>query len=465
LKDVKQNNDQDYYTFSIPELTLNDFNIIDFLEEKKINSSYMTINNPVFEIKSIQTERNNNFNPYKIKLYSSIKESIEKIGIDQISVNNGSFNLNSSNPFHLNNVTLIGKSFLVDKNSDNSDKLFLCKNLTVELNKLNGKTKGGFYNYEIEKLSVNEQGRFSLSGMALLPAYSEAEFNRRKVYQDDCITINRADCFGEGLDLRRLFEKNEIAIGKTNFTFDKVEIYRNNHYPSPPNLRIEMPQKELREMKQKFIADSILIHCNRFNYRELEPQANIETRLFFTDINSTISHATNISQQLSVDPYAHLKLGGKLMGKGEMNLKLDLNVRSLSNNFRVEAECEPMSLQLMNPVTEASMKLSIKEGNNQKLSTYYEANEDSASGTMKFSYNDLKISLMNEKDGLMNEDKFISFLANTFAVKRDNPRQGKIITPVIVKARRNPQRSFINYCWVSIFSGLKNTFGLKEKEE
>lgn len=111
------------------------------------------------------------------------------------------------------------------------------------------------------------------------------------------------------------------------------------------------------------------------------------------------------------------------------------------------------------------MKLSIREGFNKNLTTYFEANEDSSFGTMKFSYSDLKISVLNDKDGSINEDKFISFLANTFAVKSDNPRPGKMLTPVNVKAKNNKQRSFINYCWSSVFSGIKNTFGLKEKEE
>jgi hypothetical protein len=148
-----------------------------------------------------------------------------------------------------------------------------------------------------------------------------------------------------------------------------------------------------------------------------------------------------------------------------VNIKLDLNIRSEANKLRVEAECGPMALQIMNPVTEASMKLSIKEGVNNKLNAYFEANEDSSTGFMKFSYSDLKISVLSDKNGFVNEDKFISFIANTFAVKSDNPRQGKELTPVNIKARRGKQRSFTNYCWISVFSGIKNTFGIKEKEE
>ena len=102
-------------------------------------------------------------------------------------------------------------------------------------------------------------------------------------------------------------------------------------------------------MKQKFNTDSIFIHCNRFDYRELEIQATTETKLFFTDVNSTLSHLTNMNQYLIKDPSAHLQLSGKLMGKGEISAKIDMNIKSEKNEFRVEAGCNQMALQLMNP--------------------------------------------------------------------------------------------------------------------
>jgi endonuclease V-like protein UPF0215 family len=465
LKDEALNAEHERYTILLPEVTFSGFNILKYLEEKKIVSKLIAIENPTIEIKNKKSEKKNSFNPYKLNLYAQFKNFAELIDIDQLTINKANFYLDNSKPIHFSQVNLIGKSFRVDKNSDLAGKLLSFNNIFIELNNLNGKTKDGFYNYGIEKITLNESGRFSLTGMSLIPVYSESEFNRKKIYQADYITINKADCLGQGFNIKRLIEKNEIAVGKTNLALDKVEIFRNNHFPPLPNLKIEMPQKELRKLKPKFIADSIFIHCNRFNYRELEPQATSETKLFFTDLNFALSNVTNIEQHLSIDPFTHLNIKGKIMGKGEMNAKLDLNIKSEVNEYRLEAEVGPMALQLMNPVTEPSMKLSIKEGANNKLTTYFEANEDSAVGTMKFSYSDLKISVLSDRDGMVNEDKFISFLANTFAVKSDNPRPGKTITPVSVKARHSDQRSFINYCWSSVFSGLKNTFGMKEKEE
>ena len=465
LENIQQNNQREYYTLDFPDLTLTDFNLLKFIEDKTIVASDLILNNPEFEINDKRIEKRTTFSPYHIGLYPTIKDYIKKIDVSQVDINDGTLNLEYYKPVHLNHLNLIGTNFLIDKNSDQQERLFSCENLICEMKNMKGKTKDGFYNYGIENIRINNKGDFTVTGMSLNPAYPEAEFNRRKVYQDDYITINHVDLTGNGFDIKRYVDNEEISVKKSNFLFDQVEIYRNNHYPLPKDFRIEMPQKSLRDMSQKFIADSISVSCNRLKYRELEPQASQETKLFFTDIQSTISHLTNIKENLSSDQFAYLTVNGKLMGIGDINAKIDMNLRSLGNEFTMEAECGMMPLRYLNPITEAGMKLSIKEGINNKLSVYFEANEDSSVGHMKFSYNDLKISVLSDKDGLVKEDKFISFLANTLAVKSDNPRPGRILIPSSVYAKRESDKSFVNYCWRSVFSGIKNTLGMKEKEE
>ena len=466
FKETTGTSGHDIYSFFSPNMTMNGFDLINVIDKRQIVAALLLVTNPTFELKSSAKKNvDKRFNPYKIKLYPSINSIIDKIDIRLVSINNAKVDLNSSKPIHLSQMNLTGKSFLVDKSSDSEDRFLLCKNISAELNNFNGKTKAGFYNYRFDKITINDQGRFSLTGISLTPCFSENEFYRRKGYQADYITIKKADCLGQGLNLKQFFEKNEIIIGETNLTFDEIEIYRNNQIPAKPGLIIEMPQKELRDIKQKFRADSILIHGNRFSYRELSPKSTSETNVFFTDLNSTIAHVSNIDQALATDPEAHINVNTKLMGKGKMTMKLDLNIQSERNKFKVETECGPMPLQLMNPVTEAGMNLSIKEGFNNKLTTYFEADEDTATGYMKFSYSDLKISVLNEKKGTKNEDKLISFIANTFAVKSDNPRPGKELIPVKIKAHREKNRSFISYCWNTIYTGMKNSLGMKEKEE
>jgi hypothetical protein len=452
------------FSFLLPTLLLSDFDLMRFVEKKEIVLSKLLVTSPYVEIEEKKQKENSKFDPFKLQLFNNIKGFISKIEVGKFGISDASIMLIGNKTKRFDRLTLSGNSFMVDKNSEKLNRFLSCESVRFETSDLKGKTKDGFYNYSVSQLGVTSNGEFEATGISLIPAYSEAEFNRRKVYQDDYINIYNANCHGKGFDLKRLFEKDQVAISNASIVFDKVEIYRNNHFPIPPGLKLEMPQKELRDLKAKFIADSISISCGRFNYRELEPQATSETRLFFTDLNASITHLTNIEEILRKDPYAHLNIDTKLMGEGKMRAKINLNTLSPDNKFDLVAECGPMPMNLLNSVTEPSLKLSIKEGKNDKMTMYFEANEDSAKGQMSFAYSNLKITLLSEKDGTIKEEKFISFLLNSLAVKGDNPRPGKILVPVQTFSFRDKQRSFINYCWKSAFSGIKNTFGLKEDE-
>jgi len=366
---------QSNFNISIPSLSFSGFDLDKFIEKKEIIATKLTVSNPLVEITKSTQEKSTKFDPYRLNLYNEIKDFISKIEIDNFDISAASVKINSDKPQRFDRLNFIGSSFLIDKNSDNKQNLLSCEKLRFETTNIKGKTKGGFYNYAIESLSLNNKGEFSLQGISLMPAYPEAEFNRRKVYQDDCITVNRANCTGSGFDFKRLMDKEEVAFSKAAVAIDKVEIYRNNHFPLPADFRIEMPQKGLRELKQKFNADTISLSCGRFNYRELEPQATAETKLFFSDINASITHLTNISSNLQKDPNLHLLINAKLMGAGEMKAKLNLNIPSPNNQFDLVAECGPLPLSLLNSITEPSLHLLIKDGQNDKLSLFFEADD------------------------------------------------------------------------------------------
>jgi hypothetical protein len=465
LNEVKKQENKEYYSLSFPGMQLTKFDLRQFLTKKEIIASTLTLRNPFLEITDNRNEKRNSISPYKLNLHAEVKDFIEKIDINQIIVNNGKLTLNNNKPFKIEQLYMAGNSFKVDKMSDQRERFLSCNEVSLEIRNYGGKTKDGFYNFNFDKIRLNNNGDFSASGIKLTPAYSAQEFNQRKIFQDDYITILHADCNGNGLDIKRMIEKEELTIRKANFAFDKVVIYRNNHYPLPPNFRMNMPQDDLRNLKQKLTADTLLVACNHFAYTELEPHANSETKIFFTNLRSTLTNVSNIDNHIIKKPNANLHITAKLMGEGDLSLKIDMDLLSPENKYKATAECGPMPMFLLNSITEPSMNLLVKEGNNNHLTTYFEANEDSSWGQLRFSYSGLKISVLSEKEGVKKEDRFTSFLVNTLALRSDNPRGGRPIEPVQVEVKRDKEQSFINYLWISAFSGIKNTFGIKEKEE
>jgi hypothetical protein len=67
------------------------------------------------------------------------------------------------------------------------------------------------------------------------------------------------------------------------------------------------------------------------------------------------------------------------------------------------------------------------------------------------------------KDGNTKEAKFASFLANSLMLRDKNPR-GKELLPDEINFQRDQKRSVLNYWWKSIFSGIRNTLGIKENK-
>lgn len=465
IKDSKLAGKTDIFNVEVPELTLSDFDFFKFIEEKKLIASALLINNPTVELLINKKEKTEKFSPYKMGLYPNMKETFEVLQIKQLTVNNSNIEIKGDNAQKLNHVNLKADGLLLDKNTDSSKKMFGCDNIYLEINNIGNKTKDGFYNYNIGKATINSNGDFSLTGVSLTPAYPEKEFNQKKKYQEDCYKINNIDCQGSGLNIDTFLETNEVMASNINIQFDKVEIYRNNTYPIRENFTMDLPQKQLRELSQKFDIRKANVSCNNLLYREITPESLQETQVFFTNIQSEITNITNIKSNYTKNPITHLDIKGKLMGIGEMKVAMDLNMASLKNEFTVNAECGYLPFSELSSITEPGLMLSIKEGYNKKLEVNFEANEDSSSGEIKFAYNDLKITVLSNKEGKIKEEKFISFLANTLAVKADNPSGKKEIVPQKFVVMHDPKRSFINYCWNSILSGIKETFGIKEKTE
>lgn len=462
----KSDGKKDLYNIDLPEIMLTDFDLNDFIYDKKVKSSLLVLNNPMVEITEAKGKvSNEKFTPYKLDLYPKLKDVVEITDIKQIKLNNLSVNIKGDKPLTLKNMNIQTTGFIIDKNSDNSGKLLSSESFTFEISDVKERTKDGFYYYAFEKMNLNSKGNITFKGLSLTPAYPVKEFNKRKVYQDDYVTIDNADCSIRGVDIKRFFETEEIKLSYANINIGTIDIYRNNTYPLPPNFIMDLPQKDLREMKQKFITDSIDITCEKLIYKELTPPATTDLAVYFTDLQAKISNLNNTKKVYSVKPNSDIFIKGKLMGSADMYVDMDMDIASTDNRFKMFAECDYIPLSKLNYVIEPGLLISVKEGYNENLGLYFEAQEDSSEGNIKFAYKDLKISVLQQKEGQLVEDKFISFLANAIAVKADNPPPGKLLFPQKFKAKRDKTQSIVNYMWLNLFAGIKTTLGMKDKPE
>ena len=462
---ISQNEKRQFINLKIPLVELSNFNFEEYLDTKNITSNSLFINNPVLSINDRRIEKKGGFSPYEMDLYPIIKPFAKSIVIDQIQLKDANLDLENDKPIHFKNLNIQSGNFVIDQPNTNKGQLFNMGSVDIELKNINGKTKDGNFTYKLNDIKLNDKGTFSLSGISLTPVHSWEKYAQLKKYQDDYFNIDNVDITGKGLNVRRFIENKDLLISSLNANFEQVSIKRDKTYPLPPNHWPKMPQQALRELNQNLNIEQAHLNIGKFEYTELEPGAIQESYVFVTGASATLLNITNIDKVLNVHPNLRAKIEGNLMGKGKTNIEMNMNVRSFGNEFTFNAICEEMPLSLLNPLTEPGLHLSIKEGWNKKMEVYFEANGDSALGDMRFAYNDLKISVLNTKDGEVKEGKFVSFLVNSIALKSDNPKPGRILLPAKFKNHRDKSRSVVGYCWRSIYAGIKSTLGLKEKEE
>ncbi|MFA9391823.1 MAG: hypothetical protein ACERKD_18575 [Prolixibacteraceae bacterium] len=464
LNTISRSDKKLFIDFKIPEIQLSKFNIRDFLKTKNIQIDNMELKQPNLLITDSRIEKKSKFSPYQLDLFPSIQSFSESLHINTIHMEEGNIELKKNQPMALNKLSLLAHNFVIDEANSQVGKLLNSDQVEFKINDLSGKTKNKYFEYKIKQIDLNTNGEFNLKGISLQPLLTAKEFARKKVYQADYFSIDNADFFGNGLDVREFIEQKNIFANELTGNFTKVKIHRDKNYPLTPNLKTKLPQEALRDLSNGLFIAKTNLTIQHFQFTEREPGTFHNSMVFVTNASAEIKNVTNVRKNLAIRPNMTAKIQGKLMDVADVTVELDMNIPSFGNEFTCKAICGKMPLSTLNPIAEPGLKLSIKEGINHKMEVYFEANEDSSIGNIRFAYNDLKISVLSARDGELKEGKFISFLVNSIALKTDNPKPGRILLPAKFVNHRDKQRSVVGYCWRSIYSGIKATMGIKEKE-
>jgi hypothetical protein len=172
---------------------------------------------------------------------------------------------------------------------------------------------------------------------------------------------------------------------------------------------------------------------------------------------------TNIKASNGVIPDFNLDAKATIQDSCQLKVGMNFQMNRSENKFTVNGSLSKFNMRIINPVLEPLALVSIRSGKVNRFQFDFSANQTSSNGQLFFGYDDLKISVLEMKDGDTKESKFASFLANTVLLRSKNPR-GKELLPDEITFIRDQKRSDLNYWWKSIFSGVKNTLGIKDNK-
>jgi hypothetical protein len=242
----------------------------------------------------------------------------------------------------------------------------------------------------------------------------------------------------------------------------KVAIFMNRELP-PPNFDKgrNYPHVALKRLPIPTIIDTLNFNKVDVAYTEFNPKTSERGTVKLDNLTGNILNVTNDSLQLNKKNHALADLTTYIMGAGKMNVKIDFDLTSKNAAFSYVGNIGLFDMKVLNPLSKSLGLIEIESGKVKSVNFSISANYRNSSGTVQFNYTDLKIKMLGkDEEGKTKKKGLLSFLANKLLIRDENPSKGEAPRIAHITFEREPQGSFFNLMWKSVFVGIRENVGI-----
>ncbi len=463
VKPKTKSTTQNLFELRIPSLSMNGFDIDNAYRNDEYFFESILVEKPVFLLYN-NTKDSMKIDPFKVDLYPHFESFADVFATKNLKVyeadlsifKNGQKKIQEKITFDLSNFRIDNKP---------STGFIHSTDFSFRIQNTNHQDKKKFYQFAIGSSEYSSKNnRFTVRDIRLIPNFSKEKFNKQTGYQADYYEGKLDSVVISQPNIRRWFEKNELAGKYMSVRGLDIDIYRDKRLPFDEKRRPEMLQDMIKKLPYPVLIDSLRLINASIRYAEQHELGDKEGKISFSNINVSLKPFTNMKVSNSKIPDFRLEANASIMDSCQMKVSMNYQMNHPDNLFTASGSLSPSNMRIFNPVLEPLSLVSIRSGQVDQFNFNFTGDRKQATGQLWFGYNDLRISVLELKDGNTKEAKFASFIANSLLLKSRNPR-GKELLPDEISFQRDEKRSVANYWWKSIFSGIRNTLGIKEKTE
>ena len=457
-----QKSSDNRFTVSAPKILFSGFDVNNAIENNYFKFDEIKLIHPAISIEVNDSIKGDKLEFAKnLDLYPFVESYVDRIKINDLLLQNIDLKFNwlekkqIDKQFNLRfNQINIGKD-LKPENVLNS------KEFELSTTNLKTKSENGFYEFSADSLIYNSAKHNTLlKNIKITPLYSPNEFHRKIRYQTDYVTGKIESIELQNVDENRWLQQKTIHAGALVIGKTKIDILRNKRLPFNTKQRPPWPQDLLLQTKQKFVFDSVLLLPSTLRYSELTNVSDKPGFIEFEKLTLKTGRLSNINEVILQNPNLQVDASTMLYNKGLLAVGFNFDLNRNSYNHRVTGSLSPMPLKTFNKMLENSAPVSIESGQLNRFDFDIYFTETVANGKLFLGYDNFKISVLNSTENGTKKSKLASFWANKMVLNSKNPK-GNTFLPTTISYEKDIQRSIINYWWKALFTGAKETIGIK----
>ena len=445
--------------FSFENLQVEGINIDEAISSKTMDYKLVKLINPVFEIYRNTSDKKE----VKEDFTQRFLKEMEKLSVKNLQVSGGKIIVHSNGKTTLlKDVTIAMDDILIDSATRTEKTRFLfAKKARLSFKDYKAAAGKGQYNLTIAKVSVEApEQKLILTNLSLSPQLTREAFVRSQKTAKEYYDVSLPSVTLSGVDWWNLMNEEELVTKEINIPAGKLSIYLNRSLP-PASKMGNFPVQLLMKLPMKINVNRVKANNLDLAYEEFNPVSEQSGILHINNINMDIANVSNFKG----GDQGPVTIKGKGMMMGKIPIDADFvfsrkNYQSGIFTARILTN-EAFQGSLLNPFAMPVGMVKIERGELQKLEASIEGDQRQASGNVSILYQDLKLVLL-EKDkeqAKLDRKGVSSFFANTFILKKDNPKKGDAVRTAQVEFQRIEEGGFFMLIWKLIMTGALKTVG------
>jgi len=437
------------------------------IDEKKLEFALLEMDKPNLVLSpgkpnsQAKLDSIHHFNAYEL-----IKEHLYSISAGELRVDEARLKIPRNNAKHKNSYLFEDIDFdLKNIEIDSSNHLFENKFLYSDdfcfrLHHFTENSYDSLYRFGAKEIAFSSKAASLIVDDGYFkPNYPDSIFFAKVGVQTDILDLNFEKAKLNKLRLFDLIVDNTLWMDKLEIDSLEGSDFRSKEYPRPKNHKPTMPATALQSLGFTLRVDTLNVNNSHFMYREFLPPAIQPGEIWFSNIQLEAFNITNSEEVITNTPTMVVDASAVMMDEGLLGLNLKFDIKNTNDYWTGKGEISQFDLTRLNPILEHVAFVKVTKGINEKLTFDVKADIERATGEMKFRYEKLHIRLIDKKT-LRTEgfgESIASFIANTFVVRRSNPKFPFGLREGDIYFSRDTTRSFFNYLTKSALSGVSST--------
>lgn len=447
------------FALSFEKLEVTGINLDDAITQKTMDYKLVKLTNPVFEIyrngedtEEIQEDFTHRF-----------LKQMKRLSVQNLVVEGGRVIVHNKGKVKLlKDVAINMNDILIDSGTRNDKNRFLFANKT-KLSFKGYETTTGKDQYSLSIAKVNvvaHEQKLTLSGLSFSSPFSKKQFSRRQKFAKELFRFTIPSITLHGVNWWRLINEEEMVAKEVNLRGGKVHVFLDRSLP-PKSKMGSFPMQLLMKLPVKINIGRLRANNVDLAYEEYNPVSEQSGIIHMNNISMDIAHVSNLKQRKA----RPVTVDARALFMNKIPIKADFvfnrtNYKSGGFTARIKSD-KDFDGNLVNSFSMPMGLVKIEKGMLQKLHANLKGDELQASGDVFLLYSDLKLFLLEKDKGEEELDKkgVTSFFANTFVLKKDNPKKGDEPRKEQAAFKRIPEGGFFMLVWKTMLTGALKTIG------